>query len=162
MNPGSLTFFCGKMGAGKTTMALELANQPATILLSEDEWLAAIYPDEISNLDDYIHCSTRLKPLLKAHIQNLLNAGVSVVMDFPGNTRKQRAWFREIVLVGNFPHKLIYLDVSCLQQIAQRALKQAERARFDTETVFHQVNSYFQPPSPDEGLNIEVINRQKA
>ncbi len=57
----SLTFFCGKMGAGKSTKAQALAQQTDAILLSEDHWLATLYPDEINTFDDYIKYSTRLK-----------------------------------------------------------------------------------------------------
>ena len=41
----------------------------------------------------YVKYSARLKPLLKRHVREILDAGVSVVMDFPGNTVRQRAWF---------------------------------------------------------------------
>ena len=50
---------------------------------------------------------------------------------------------------------MIYLDVSdevCLEQIALRRKTHPERAAFDTEEVFHQVTSHFQPPSDDEGF----------
>jgi predicted kinase len=43
---GILIFFCGKMGSGKSTKSQEIAKEMGAILLSEDEWLAAIYPDE--------------------------------------------------------------------------------------------------------------------
>lgn len=49
----TLIFFCGKMGSGKSTKAIELANEYDAILLSEDEWLSAIYPEEIKVFDDY-------------------------------------------------------------------------------------------------------------
>jgi hypothetical protein len=39
----------------------------------------------------------------------VLHLGVSVVMDFPGNTKKQRTWFKEIFSEEDIPHKLIYL-----------------------------------------------------
>ena len=54
MNPGTLTFFTGKMGAGKTTRSKQLAAAQNAVLLSEDEWLAALYPGQISSLDDYL------------------------------------------------------------------------------------------------------------
>lgn len=162
VNKGTLIFFCGKMGAGKSTKAQELSSATDTILLSEDEWLAAIYPEEITDLKDYLKYSSRLKPLLKQHIQNILNTGVSVVMDFPGNTEKQRLWFKSIIAEGDFPHKLIYLkanDTLCLQQIEQRRNSHPERAKFDTEEVFHQVTRHFQEPSDSEGFTIQVISR---
>jgi adenylate kinase family enzyme len=160
---GTLIFFCGKMGSGKSTKAIELANEYNSILLSEDEWLSAIYPEEIKVFADYIKYSSRLKPLLKKHVQNLLNFGITVVMDFPGNTLNQRAWFKEIFSEYEIPHKLYYLEVSdelCLKQIEQRKKNNPSRADFDTEEVFHQVNSYFQPPIEEEGFDIQIIKRE--
>ncbi len=162
---GTLIFFCGKMGSGKSTKAIELANEYDAILLSEDEWLSAIYPEEIKVFADYIKYSARLKPLLKKHVQNLLNTGISVVMDFPGNTYNQRAWFKEIFAEHKIPHKLYYLEASdalCLKQIAQRRRINPTRADFDTENVFYQVNNYFQPPTEDEGFNIQIVKRENT
>ena len=90
---GMLIFFCGKMGAGKSTYSKKLASDLNAVFLSEDDWLSSIYPEEIKNFDDYIKFSSRLKPLLTGHVREILNSGVSVVMDFPGNTKKQRAWY---------------------------------------------------------------------
>ncbi|MGV2830747.1 AAA family ATPase [Myxosarcina sp. GI1(2024)] len=160
---GTLIFFCGKMGSGKSTKAIELANEYDAILLSEDEWLSAVYPEEIKVFNDYLKYSSRLKPLLKNHIQNLLNSGISVIMDFPGNTRNQRAWFKEVFSEYEIPHKLYYLEVSdelCLKQIEQRKKINPSRADFDTEEVFHQVNSYFQPPTEEEDFNIQIVKRE--
>jgi len=101
----------------------------------------------------------------KGILRDILNTGISVVLDFPGNTKSQRAWFKEIFTGHDIPHKLIYLDVDdqlCLKQIEQRRKTHPERALFDTEEVFHQVTSYFQEPSEDEGFDIEVVRRQDA
>ena len=48
-------------------------------------------------------------------------------------------------------------DQLCLKRLEQRSQDLPERARFDTEEVFHQVNSYFQAPTDDEEFNIEVL-----
>lgn len=164
-NMGTLVFFCGKMGAGKSTKAQELAIQMGAILMSEDEWLAGLYPEEIKSIGDYIAYSLRLKPLLKKHVQSVLKAGVSVVMDFPGNTIKQRDWFREIFSEHDIPHKLVYLDVSdtqCLTQIAQRREQHPERAAFDTDEVFHKISSYFQAPLDSECFKVEVLDCKRV
>lgn len=153
------------MGAGKSTLSQEIASKEGAILLSEDEWLKTIYPDEIKNFEDYIKYSSRLKLIIKQHVQNILTAGASVVMDFPGNTEKQRAWFKEIYTECSCPHKLIYLEASdniCIKRIIKRAKSQPERAQFDTEDVFHQVTSYFQPPSEHENFNINVVCSENA
>ncbi|MBD2189514.1 AAA family ATPase [Pseudanabaena mucicola] len=162
---GTLIFFCGKMGSGKSTLSCKIAEELNAILLSEDKWLSTIYPEEIQNFDDYLKYSKRLKLLLKNHVIDILNAGLSVVMDFPANTINQRAWFKEIFLSASIPHKLIYLDVdekTCLKGIEKRRETNPERAKFDTEDVFHHVTSFFQPPSVDEGFYIEVVRRDAS
>jgi thymidylate kinase len=103
-----------------------------------------------------------INQMLKEHIRKILHLGVSVVMDFPGNTKKQRTWFKEIFSEGYIPHKLIYLKVDdqlCLNRLEKRRKSSPERARFNTEEVFHQVTCYFQAPADDEGFNIEVVNQ---
>ncbi len=159
---GTLIFFSGKMGAGKSTLAARIASERGAVLVSEDAWLAALYPGEIKDFDDYRHYSSRLKPLLRAHVEHLLLAGLTIVMDFPGNTKKQRAWFREIFSPHDIPHALYYVaaaDAVCLQHLEQRRQEQPDRVRFDTEDVFRQVTGYFEPPEPSEGFNVERVDR---
>ncbi len=160
---GTLIFFCGKMGSGKSTKSKEIAKDMGAIILSEDEWLSSIYPDEIENLDSYIKYSMRLKPLLKSHVQDILNIGINVVMDFPANTKKQRQWFKDIFSKHNIQHTLFYIEANdqlCLKQIEQRRSTNPERHKFDTEEVFHKVNSFFQAPSADEAFNVKIIDRK--
>lgn len=159
MPVGTLILFTGKMGAGKSTKAEKIAQERNAVLISEDAWLAALYPNQITAFETYLHYAALLKPLIKTHVINILQTGTDVVMDFPANTIKQRQWFRTLITEANAPHQLIYLKVSnavCLKQIEKRRLEQPERAIFDTETVFHEVSKYFQEPEENEGFNIQV------
>lgn len=63
----TLHFLCGKIGAGKSTLAAELASGPGTMLLSEDRWLAALYPGEILDVADYGRCAARLRNAIGEH-----------------------------------------------------------------------------------------------
>jgi len=90
----ALYFMCGKMGAGKSTLAKELAITHVAVLLSEDELLRHLYPQEVVDLASYVSLSGRIKRALTEHICALLRQGKSVVLDFPANTVGQRAWFR--------------------------------------------------------------------
>lgn len=156
-NQGKLFFFCGKMGAGKSTQSKTVAAANNAVLISEDDWLSAHYPAQIQTFDDYIKYSNLIKPFVRNHVQNLLNTGVNVVMDFPANTVRQRSWFTSLCLEVNSEHALYYLDVSdeqCLVQIAKRRDEQPERAHFDTEAVFHHVTQYFEAPADSENLNL--------
>lgn len=157
MNTGKLIFFCGKMGAGKSTQARSIARERRAVLLSEDEWLESIYPNEIRSLEDYIQCSRKLRPQIKKLVQSILSTGTDVVMDFPANTTSQRAWFREIFIEVNASHIMLFVDVpddKCLQQIAKRSIEQPERAATDTEAMFRAVTKHFTAPIAEEGFNV--------
>ena len=160
MKLGTLIFFCGKMGSGKSTLSKQLVKELNGVLFSEDDWLAALYPTEIKTFDDYIKYSSRLKPLLSSLICEILKLGNSVVMDFPGNTRNLRKYFKSIIQNSGVDHKLIYLKASdevCQTRLARRRIESPERAHFDTEAVFHRVTGFFQEPREDEGFEVEII-----
>ncbi len=162
MQTGTLLLFTGKMGAGKSTTAQRIANERNAVLISEDAWLSQLYPGQIGSFDDYIRYASQLRPLVKSHVVNILQTGTDVVMDFPANTLRQRAWFKELITEAGAPHELIYLDVSddcCLRQIEKRRVEQLERARYDTEAMFREVSAYFEPPTLDEGFNLQIVKR---
>ncbi|MCP8970692.1 AAA family ATPase [Ectobacillus ponti] len=158
---GTLYFFCGKMGAGKSTASKQLAMEKQAVLLSEDEWISSLYPDQVASFEDYLKFSAQLKPLVKKHVQSILRAGTDVVMDFPANTQKLRKWFLDIASEVHASHQLIFLNLSneqCLRQIAKRRKEQPERAAFDTEAVFIHVTGFFEAPEASEGFNMLELN----
>ena len=153
----TLHFFCGKMAAGKSTLAAKLADQHNAVLLCEDNWLSKLYPDEIKDIADYIKYSSRLQEILSEHIISLLSKNVSVVLDFPANTVKQRNWFRDIFEKAKVTHVLHFLDVSdsvCKQQLKLRSKNMPEGAAFTSEAEFDAMTAYFQPPLETEAFNI--------
>ena len=157
MNKGVLTFFCGKMGAGKSTKSCEIAQDRNAVLLSEDDWLESLYPNKIGSLKDYIEFSNQLKPQIKRLVQAILVTGTDVVMDFPANTISQREWFRSIFSEIDAPHKLVYIALSnenCLKRIEKRRVQQPERAATDTKEMFEAVTRYFIEPQTEEKFNI--------
>jgi len=162
MNKGVLIFFCGKMGAGKSTKASSIALERNAVLLSEDEWLESLYPNRITSLESYVEYSKRLKPQIKKLVQAILDSGNDVVMDFPANTISQRAWFRSIFSEIEAPHELVYIDLAnedCLRQIEKRRVQQPERAKTDTKEMFEAVTKYFLEPQTEEGFNVTRIER---
>lgn len=160
MSRGVLIFFCGKMGAGKTTKSRQIAKERNAVLLSEDEWLESIYPNKIASLEDYVKYSGQLKAQMKKLVQSILTAGTDVVMDFPANTIPQREWFKSIFSEIHAPHVLIYIDVPnevCMERVVKRCAEQPERAATDTPQMFEQVTKYFVAPTSDEGFNTRAI-----
>lgn len=159
---GKLFFFCGKMGAGKSTLSKEIAKQNNAVCISEDEWLAEHYPEQIQIFNDYLKLSRTIKPFIKSHVQNILSTGTNVVMDFPANTINQRSWFKSLCADITCEHQMFYLDLTdeqCLAHIALRRTQQPERSHFDTEKVFHHVTQYFEIPTNAEELNIKSVKR---
>ena len=157
-----LLFFTGKMAAGKSTLSRELAKRENAVLLCEDEFLVTLYPGEIVTLTDYVRCSTRIRSALAPHIRALLSRGVSVVLDFPGNTRTQRAWFRHLLDGATVEHELHFIDASdalCKQQLRARSAGRVGSA-WTTDEEFDLVTAHFEPPTPEEGFN--VIQHERA
>jgi predicted kinase len=164
MNPSAkLIFLCGKMAAGKSTLARALAEREHAILLVQDEFLDRLFPGEITDIPGFVKYSSRLKDALAPHICALLSKGMSVVLDFPGNTRAQRAWFREIVERANVEHELHFVDASdavCKRQLKDRSTGLPAGAPWTTDAEFEAITAYFQPPSEDERFN--VVRHERA
>jgi predicted kinase len=157
-----LYFLCGKMAAGKSTLARKLAQELSAVLLVEDEFLASLYPGEIADLSDYVRCSGRLKESLNDLICSLVLKGMPVVLDFPGNTKKQRIWFRRLIEKTNEDHELHFIDAEddvCKQQLKKRSRDLAESTAFTSEREFDAITAYFQAPAADEGFNLIVHRR---
>ena len=150
-------FFCGKMAAGKSTLAKALAEKHEAILLVEDQWLSELYPEEITTIPEYLQYSSRLQNILSPHIKSLLSSGVSVVLDFPANTENQRKWFRSIFEKTNTAHTLHFVDKSdekCKEQLKKRSKNKPEGSAFTTDEEFDAINKYFQAPLETENFNI--------
>lgn len=155
----TLHFFCGKAGAGKTTVALRLAREYGAILISEDIWLMRLYGDEMKTFEDYIRVSRKLKTVAGPLVVDLLSAGQSVVLDFQANTEAGRGWFRSLFEQAGAAHVLHFVDKSdriCLEQIAKRNIESPEGSHPLTEEDFIHVSSYFQAPEESEGFNVKV------
>ena len=159
----TLYFMCGKMAAGKSTLSKELARIHSAVLLNQDDWLAALYPGEILNISDYVRCSGRLRDALGPLIVDLLTRGTSVVLDHPGNTRKQRQWFRDLFERANAPHELHFIDAAddtCKRQLKQRSAALPAGSAWTTDVEFDAITAYFQAPEDDENFN--VIRHERA
>lgn len=158
MNAGAkLVFLCGKMAAGKSTLARQLAERERAILLVQDDFLDSLYPGEITDIPDFVRCSSRLRNALEPHVGALLTTGVSVVLDFPGNTKAQRAWFRGIFERAKVGHELHFVDATdavCRRQLKDRSRDLPSGSPWTTDAEFEAVTVYFQPPAEDEGFNV--------
>lgn len=154
---------CGKIAAGKSTLAGRLADMPATVLVSEDYWLSRLYGEELKTVADYARYSSRLRKAMGGHVEALLKAGLSVVLDFPANTISNRQWMRAIFEGAGVEYRLHFLDLPddvCKARLRHRnAAGTHEYIVSDAE--FATITSYFQPPSEQEGFTT-IVYREGA
>jgi len=152
----TLHMICGKIASGKSTLASRLADQPRTLLISEDAWLSQLYPGAINTVAEYVRCATNLRNIMGKHVEQLLRAGNSVVLDFPANTLSTRQWMREIFEHAGVAHCLHYLnasDTECKRRLQRR--NQDDAHQFKTsDAEFDLITQYFVAPAASEGFNV--------
>ncbi|WP_193186687.1 AAA family ATPase [Nisaea sediminum] len=154
----TLHLFCGKIAAGKSTLAKRLAHQSGALLISEDDWISGLFGPEMESFDDYIRCSARLRATLSPHLVALLKAGNSIALDFPANTRTLRSWMRGIAEEAGVSALLHYLDlpdVACKKRLCERNASGAH-AFSPSEAEFDLISGYFEAPETGEGLPVLV------
>lgn len=155
-----LHLIAGKAGSGKSTLAAELTRARGAVVLSEDEWLSALFGEEMNTIGDYVRYSARLRTAISPHIVALLRSGLTVVLDFPANTVATRAWMRGLFEAADCEHRLHLLDVPddiCLRRLRERAAK-GDHPFAITEAEFAQITRHFVAPAESEGFEI-VLHR---
>lgn len=152
----TLHLLCGKIASGKSTLAAQLGSPEGTVVIAEDDWLNALYPGQMSSISDYVTCAAKLRSIMGSHVASLLNAGVSVVLDFQANTIESRDWIRSILDQTNAAHELHVLNVPdevCIARLHARNAK-GDHPFSATEEQFSQISKHFLAPSQDERFNI--------
>ena len=145
------------MAAGKSTLARELATRERAVVLSQDTLVEQLFPGEIVDIPSYVKFAGRLNSAIGPHVSALLTLGTSVVLDFPGNTRSQRAWFRQIFEQAGVEHELHFIDVSdalCKRQLKERSKHLPPGTPWTSEAEFDMIMAHFLPPADDEGFNV--------
>lgn len=161
-NP-TLHLLVGKIAAGKSTLAAELGQAPATVVVSEDQWLAALFEDELNSIGDYIRCSARLRSAMEPHLIALLKSGLSVVLDFPANTIAMRTWLRGLLDKAGCAHQMHFLDVPddvCRDRLHKRNAA-GSHAFAATDEQFDLITAQFVAPSAEEGFNLVLYHHSE-
>lgn len=154
----TLHLVCGRIAAGKSTLATTLGGRGGTVVIREDEWLSRLYGEQMNSIQDYVRCTALLRGVVGPHVAALLNAGLSVVLDFQANTVEARSWMRGILDETNAAHVFHLLDVPeevCLARLKARN-EAGEHPFAVTEAQFRQISRHFVPPRPEEGFDVRV------
>nr|BFD42502.1 ATP-binding protein [Pseudomonas sp. FFPRI_1] len=155
-SPAVLHLLCGRIASGKSTLAQQLAQVPGSVLICEDQWLAQLYPDLIHSVADYLLHAQRLGNTLGPLVVAMLQAGTSVVLDFPANTLVQRAGLRAWADQAGVDHQLHVLNAdedTCRARLRERN-QQGNHPFTTSEEEFELICRYFVPAQASEGLHI--------
>jgi len=88
-SPAVLHLLCGKIASGKSTLARQLAEAHGSVLISEDQWLAGLYPEQIHSIADYLlHAGERTHNLDELARKYLGHENISIT-DLIGKGKKQ-------------------------------------------------------------------------
>ena len=148
---------CGRIAAGKSTLAAKLAQAPGTLLISQDQFLSALYPDELNTEADYTRIVPRFRKAMRPHLVALLRHGLSLALDLPANAVHGRTWMRSIFEEAGAAHVLHVLDTPvelCVKRLEQRNAAGTHEYH-TTREQFDELNSYFTLPTEAEGFKIE-------
>jgi predicted kinase len=152
---GTLHLLCGKIAAGKSTLCARLAAAPGTVAIAEDDWTKTLFGDEMREVADYVRVSAKLRAAMGPHVAALLKAGLDVVLDFPGNTRATRAFWREVAEGAGARLVLHWLDVPdavCLARLRARNAAGVHAFAGVSEAQFDLITRRFEPPDEAEGF----------
>lgn len=159
MSSSKFHLLCGKMSAGKSTFAAQLSQLTGALLISEDDLLGKLYPNEIVDVQSYVEYSTRLKSALGPYFIELLRLNVQLILDFPANTKNQRNWLFDLCGRDEGRTILHYLECSdelCLKRMENRKVASPARVHTDTIEIFESITNYFEPPAASEGIPIKI------
>lgn len=159
----TLHFIYGWPGAGKTTLARQLGERERAVVFCEDEWLATLAPERITSLQQYVEASARIRRLIAPLARRLLELGVSVVLDFAGNTPSHRAWVKAIAEAVSAEHLLHVLDVpadECRRRLHERNATKPPGLYFGdvSDELFDAVVQHIVPPRDDEGIRMTSVS----
>lgn len=158
MPTGHLHLLCGLICSGKSTLSQKLAQQPNTLRISEDQWLKTLFGPDLQALSDYVTYSKRVQNLLASHVADLLATGVTVVLDAPANTPKQRAWLKALIETSGAAHTLHLLDTpleTCRTRLHARNASGTHEFHV-SEEQFEMVSAHFSVPTPSEGFAVKI------
>jgi len=151
-----LYLLCGKIASGKSTLARDLALQTGAVAIHEDEWLAGLFGDQMASIPDYVRCAERLRLVIGPHVVALLNAGTSVVLDFPGNTPDFRAWMMGLIQQAGVRHEMHVIDMpdaACWDRLQRRNSEGGNPFKV-SRAQFEQITRHFSAPSEADGFII--------
>jgi predicted kinase len=146
---------CGLVGAGKTTLARQLAAEEMGVRFSLDEWMLRLYGTRYDD-PSYVARIDGCKAMIWDLARQVLGAGHDVVLDWNHWSRQRRAESIEAASAVGATPVVHYLDVPVEVAVARalaRGVSDPLSHQLDEPGVRHMA-TILEPPSPEEGAEI--------
>lgn len=150
-------FIIGSTGAGKTTYALQLAEQRGAILFAIDDWMNTLFFPDIEgelSFDWSMERIERCEDQIWKSARQILAQGTEVILEVSLSTRALRDRQRLRAEESGVDYLIHYLDIdrqTRLERVMKRNIEKGETYRFEVdEGMFDFVEDMFEPPNPDE------------
>lgn len=155
-------FLCGMPAAGKTATAKRIELEKGAVRFTLDERMIAQY--EFSIFDkQYGYLASVEKDRIWEEAKEILQQGGDVILDWSLWSRESRIKWPRKVLDEGHNYKLIYLDVPIevlRQRLSRRNADDSVTAHFVPLEEMERFWPIFEPPSSEEGLNLEIISAE--
>ncbi len=149
---------CGKIGVGKTTYAHQYTAQHKAIVLSCDEIMLTLFPQQLGDQHDIL--AQRTQQYLFAKSLELIHAGITVILDWGFWKKADRDAAKAFYAAHRIPYEMHYIAVSdaiWMQYLAKRnqlVLDGDINAYLVDEGLVKKCCHLFEPPLP---LEIDVL-----
>jgi len=148
------TMICGLPGAGKTTLAKKLEKERGSLRLCADEWIVALYGDDIARDRDKLYAVRDVVEALQFDLaEKMLVRGLDVILENGFWSRKERLMLRGKMSGLGAKTELIFLDVprDILWSRLESRNGNLPPATFPvSERELDEWMGMFEPPGPDE------------
>ena len=101
---------CGKVCSGKSYFARELSKEKKAVILSSDELVASLYYPNQNEYHDLM--ITKIQDYLLYKSIDIINAGVSVILDWGFWTKNDRKKITDFYHKNNIEVKWYYINIS--------------------------------------------------
>ena len=160
---GKLLFFCGKMAAGKSTLAASLPTRENAMLFVQDEWLDTLYPNGVINVATYLEYSGENKQdcwrLSSSTCCHVACRSCSTFRPTRGTSGRGFAASSSVPAPRTNCTFVDTSDAVCKAQLRARSAHLPPGTKWTSEEDFELISSHFRAPAEDEGFNVIVHRR---
>lgn len=152
----------GKIASGKTTWACNF-REDKSIILSHDE-LMLYLSDNCEGRTAHVERANRISKYFASVSKDLVNLGISPILDYGFWTKAERSIIREELERLNIPYKMMY--ITCdeekrferLEKRNQSLSSSTQREYIIPPTLRERLDSFFEEPSEEEDVTVVESN----